>query len=78
MHSRPALLLTKRFFTAILQLVKERGERMAEKTITIRVDEELHKDVKMLIAKRGIKLKEYLLELIKDDLAKEAAKEKGV
>jgi len=51
---------------------------MAEKTITIRVDEELHKDVKMLIAKRGIKLKEYLLELIKDDLAKEAAKEKGV
>lgn len=70
--------MTKRFFTAILQLVKKRGERMAEKTITIRVDEELHKAVKMLIAKRGIKLKEYLLKLIKDDLAKEAAKEKGV
>lgn len=51
---------------------------MAEKTITVRVDEELHKAVKMLIAKRGIKLKEYLLELIKNDLAKEAAKEKGV
>ena len=51
---------------------------MAEKTITIRVDEELHKAVKMLIAKRGLKLKDYILGLIKDDLAKEAAKEKGV
>lgn len=47
---------------------------MAEKTITIRIDEELHKDIKVHIAKKGISLKDYLLELIKKDLYGEVDK----
>ncbi|UYO61816.1 type II toxin-antitoxin system HicB family antitoxin [Acetobacterium wieringae] len=47
---------------------------MAEKTITIRINEELHKDIKVHIAKRGISLKDYLLELIEKDLYGEVDK----
>lgn len=47
---------------------------MAEKTITIRIDEELHKDIKVHIAKKGMSLKDYLLELIKKDLYGEVDK----
>lgn len=50
------------------------GEAMAEKTITIRIDEELHKDIKVHIAKKGISLKDYLLELIEKDLYGEVDK----
>ncbi len=38
------------------------------KTITLRVDEELHKEVKIKIAKEGISLKEYMTKLIEKDL----------
>lgn len=41
---------------------------MAEKTITIRIGEDLHKDIKVNIAKKGISLKDYIVELIKQDL----------
>lgn len=43
---------------------------MAEKTITIRIDEELHKSVKVKIAQEGISLKDYLINLICKDLNK--------
>ena len=39
-----------------------------EKTITIRIDEELHRKIKIKIANEGGKLKEYLVDLIEKDL----------
>lgn len=39
-----------------------------EKTITIRIDENLHKDIKVNIAKKGISLKDYIVQLIAKDL----------
>lgn len=41
---------------------------MPEKTITIRIDEELHKDIKVNIAQKGISLKDYIVRLVKEDL----------
>lgn len=43
---------------------------MAEKTITIRVPDELHKQIKIKIAKEGISLKDYVIGLIEKDLSK--------
>lgn len=43
---------------------------MAEKTITIRVSEELHKEIKIKIAQEGMSLKDYVLDLIEKDLKK--------
>jgi predicted DNA binding CopG/RHH family protein len=48
----------------------QRGEEMADKTITIRVSEELHKDIKIKIAQEGVTLKDYVLDLIEKDLKK--------
>ncbi len=39
-----------------------------EKTITIRLDEELHKQIKIKIAHEGGSLKDYILGLVKKDL----------
>lgn len=39
-----------------------------EKTITIRIDEELHRNIKIKIAKEGKTLKDYLVDLVKEDL----------
>ncbi len=41
---------------------------MSDKTITIRVPEELHRDIKIEIAKRGISLKDYILMLVQKNL----------
>ena len=41
---------------------------MADKTISIRITEEFHKEIKIKIAKDGITLKDYILGLIKKDL----------
>ncbi len=41
---------------------------MQEKTITIRIDDELHRDIKINIAHKGISLKDYIVGLIKADL----------
>lgn len=41
---------------------------MAEKTITIRVDDKLHRDIKIRIAKDQISLKDYIVQLINADL----------
>lgn len=43
---------------------------MSEKTITIRISEDLHKTVKIKIAESGVTLKDYLVDLIQKDLAK--------
>ena len=42
---------------------------MAEKTITIRVAEELYKKIKVEVALKGITLKDYILNLIQQDMA---------
>lgn len=44
---------------------------MPEKTITIRVSDELHRQIKIKIAQDGISLKDYVINLIEKDLAKE-------
>jgi predicted DNA binding CopG/RHH family protein len=44
---------------------------MAEKTITIRVDEDMYKKIKVKVATQGITLKEYILKLIKEDMDSE-------
>mgnify|MGYP002344832642 FL=1 len=41
---------------------------MAEKTITIRIDEKLHRDIKIHIAKEQLALKDYIVGLIQKDL----------
>lgn len=41
---------------------------MGEKTITIRIPNELHRDIKIRIAKEQISLKGYLVKLIEADL----------
>ena len=43
---------------------------MAEKSITVRISEDLHKTVKIRIAEEGISLKDYIVDLIQKDLAK--------
>lgn len=47
---------------------------MPEKTITVRIDDELHKDIKVNIAQKGISLKDYIVQLIKKDLYGEKGK----
>lgn len=39
-----------------------------EKTIAIRIDEDLHKRIKFRLAEKGITLKEYIIGLIEEDL----------
>ena len=39
-----------------------------EKTINFKVDEELYRRIKIYIAKEGKTLKEYVIELIENDL----------
>lgn len=44
---------------------------MADKTITIRITEDQHREIKVEAAKRGLTVKDYILELVKKDLDKE-------
>ena len=48
---------------------------MSEKVLAIRIDEELQKEVKIHLAKNGISLKDYITNLIQDDLVKERRRE---
>ena len=41
---------------------------MTEKTITIRIDEDLHKKIKIHIAQQGLSLKDYIVGLMLKDL----------
>lgn len=47
---------------------------MTEKTMTIRLDEELHKRIKLKAVKEGKTVKDYILNLVKEDLRKEEKK----
>lgn len=41
---------------------------MVEKTIAIRIDEELHRRIKIRLAENGMTLKDYIIALILNDL----------
>lgn len=47
---------------------------MTEKTMTIRLDEELHKRIKLKAVKEGKTVKDYILNLVKQDLGEEEKK----
>jgi predicted DNA binding CopG/RHH family protein len=56
---------------AILQYILiAGGENVADKTITIRITEEQHREIKVEAAKRGLTVKDYILELVRKDLEK--------
>lgn len=42
--------------------------KVSEKTIAFRVDEELHRQVKIRLAETGLSLKDYVISLIQNDL----------
>lgn len=42
---------------------------MPDKTITIRINEDFYKKIKIHIAEKGVSLKEYLISLIEADLS---------
>lgn len=44
---------------------------MADKTITIRITEDQHKNIKIEAARRGLSVKDYILELVRNDLDKQ-------
>lgn len=44
------------------------------KTVTVRLPEGLHRDLKIKIAQEGVTLQNYLLHLIQADLKKKSAK----
>jgi predicted DNA binding CopG/RHH family protein len=44
--------------------------KINEKTITVRISEDLHKAVKIRIAQEGVSLKDYVVNLIQSDLGK--------
>ena len=46
---------------------------MSERTIAIRVDEELFKKIKVRLADNGMTLKDYVISLIKEDLKRDAS-----
>ncbi len=48
---------------------------MAERVLAIRIDDALQKEVKIYLAKKGITLKDYITNLIQDDLVKEKRRE---
>ncbi|WP_214720685.1 toxin-antitoxin system HicB family antitoxin [Exiguobacterium sp. s192] len=43
---------------------------ISEKTITVRISEDLHKAIKIKIAQEGVSLKDYVVSLIQKDLEK--------
>lgn len=47
------------------------GERVAERNIAIRVDEELFKRIKSKLAENGMTLKNYITCLVEEDLRKD-------
>lgn len=67
--------------TAIMQYCYdkyvERGQQnmVTEKTITLRLDEETHKNIKLQAVLKGITLKQYIVDLVNADIEK--TREKG-
>jgi len=73
-YKRQLLIYYLLTFAVLQYILNAGGENVAEKTITIRIDDALHKDIKINIAKRGISLKDYIVQLIKKDLYGEIGK----
>ena len=48
---------------------------MSDKVLAIRIDDELQRKVKIHLAKNGISLKDYITNLIQDDLVKAERRE---
>lgn len=66
------VFLKKSLTFAVLQYILiAGGEIVADKTITIRITEEQHKDIKIEAARRGLSVKDYILELVRNDLDKQ-------
>lgn len=47
---------------------------MSEKTLAIRIDEDLHRQIKIRLAEKGVSLKDYVINLIVDDLNPDKSK----
>lgn len=68
-------------YTAIMQYCYdkyvERGQQnmVTEKTITLRLDEETHKNIKLQAVLKGVTLKQYIVDLVNADIEK--TREKG-
>lgn len=46
---------------------------MSERTIAIRIDENLHREIKIRLAETDMTLKDYIINLIKNDLNEDAS-----
>ena len=55
-------------------IARKEGSKLKEKSITIRLDEEIHKQIKIRIAQEGLTLKDYILNLVIADLEKNTQK----
>lgn len=47
---------------------------MPERTLAIRIDEDLHRQIKIRLAEKGMSLKDYVIDLIKSDLKQDQSK----
>ena len=61
-------------FAVLQHMLIAGGENVPEKTITIRVTDEEHRNIKLEATKQGITIKDYVLELVKKDLEKDKKK----
>lgn len=46
-----------------------------EKTITIRIPKDLHRNIKIRAAQKGMSLKDYIVDLVQKDFEKFSSKE---
>ena len=58
-------------------MCREGGQQnmVTEKTITLRLDEETHKNIKLQAVLKGVTLKQYIVDLVNADIEK--TREKG-
>ena len=49
-------------------IIQMGGENLAEKTIAVRIDEKLYKEIKLRLAENGMTLKKYIITLIENDI----------
>ena len=47
---------------------------MSEKTITMRIDDKLHTEIKVKATQKGMSIKNYILELVRKDLQSDEKK----
>lgn len=69
------MLLTHSLLNVIMSLSKG-GEYILTKTVTLRLEEELHRDLKIKMAQEGKTIQEYIIALIKNDMRQSNQEEK--